>query len=115
MLLKRAFADFIFFLHCIVSLIVFFGWLYPKFWPVYMAVLTVAFVSDLLLGYCFLSKWEFALRKRIDPRIRYDYSFSSFYTYKAVGKRFSSRFIDSIVFTFLGGSLAINLYFHFLY
>src|SRR3989344_4100166 len=53
-------------------------------------------------------------REQVNPTINYDYSFTSFYTYKIVGKHFSSTFIDTIVFTFLGASLGINAFFHFL-
>lgn len=111
--LKRAAADCIFLFHCFVVLVIGFGWLASRIWPLYICTLLVTLISEVTLGYCFLSKWEFDLRKSIDPTLNYDYSFSSFYTYKLTRHRLSQRFIKNIGLAFLIGSIAINLYFKF--
>ncbi len=109
-LYKRTAADCIFAFHCAVVLIIGFGWLVPQIWPLYMSTLVITLISELALGYCFLSKWEFDLRKQLDPSVDYDYGFSSFYTYRLTRHRLSKRFIQYAGTSFLLGSLLINLY-----
>ena len=53
--LYRFAADFIWIVHFFVVVIVLFGWLVPSFWFVYIAVVTGALISELLLNYCFFS------------------------------------------------------------
>ena len=101
----------IFLFHCIIVAIILFGWAVPQIWFFYTALLAITLVSDILLGYCFLSRWEFALRKALKPRIKYDYTFSSYYTYKVTHKRLSTHFIRNAGLLFLTASLLINLYF----
>ena len=60
----RVGADAIFILHFLLVLFVVFGWLTPRLWPWYMAALVVTLISDMVFGYCILSKWEFDLRKK---------------------------------------------------
>ena len=62
-----------------------------------------------------LSKWEFDLRKKLNPQLDYEYAYSSYYTYRLTHGFFSARFLAQagIVFTTL--SLVLNLYFRFLY
>jgi uncharacterized protein DUF2784 len=107
-------ANFIFLFHCAILLVVFFGWLVPALWPVYIAVLIVTLGLDIVLGYCILSKWEFQIRKKLNPHLNYDYSFSSFYTYKLTRKRIPERFVETVGVIFIVFSLCISLYFHFL-
>ncbi len=106
-------ANGILFIHCIVLAIVLFGWLVPKLWPFYMATLLGTLVFELALGYCVLSKWEFALRKKIDPQTDYDYSFSSFYTHKLTQNHLSMKFFQVAATFFLVASLGLNIYFKF--
>jgi hypothetical protein len=112
--MKRILADCIFLFHCLVVAIIGFGWALPSIWYLYMLTLFVTLISEVALGYCFLSKWEFDLRKQIDPSVDYDYGFSSYYTYKLTHHRLSKRFIANAALFFLVASLAINLYFKFL-
>lgn len=112
--MKRIVADCIFLAHCAVVAIVGFGWAIPSIWYLYILTLLVTLVSELTLGYCFLSKWEFDLRKQIDPAVDYDYGFSSYYTHKLTHQRLSKRFIATAALFFLVASLAINIYFRFL-
>jgi len=110
--MRRLLAAIIFFLHFAVVLIVLFGWMIPSLWYPYMAVLAGTLLSDLVFGYCILSKWEFDLRKKIDPSIDYNYRWTSYYTYRFTQHRVSDTFILRVSTVFLVGSLVINLYFH---
>lgn len=113
--LYRFAADFILVVHFFVVVLVLFGWLVPSLWLVYIAIVTGALISELLLNYCFLSKWEFDLRKKINPKLNYDYSYTSYYTYKLTHQHLSSRFLARVGIMFTTLSLAINLYFKFLF
>jgi hypothetical protein len=102
----------IFILHCAVVIIALFGWMWPILWPVYVLLITIVLLQDALLGYCILSKWEFALRRMLNPKLRYDYTFTSFYTYKLTHKRLSTQFIRVAGIIFLSSSLVLTLYTH---
>ena len=69
----------------------------------------VVLALQLLLGHCFASEWEFALRKSIDPTVAYDYSFSTYYMYKVTHRWISERFIAIVGLIFLSSSLIINI------
>lgn len=108
-------ADIIWLAHLAVVLIALFGWLVPSLWFVYMAVLAGVLISTLSLGYCILSKWEFDLRKKVEPSLAYDYVYSSYYTYRLTRGYLSSAFLARAGVAFAALSLAINLYFRFWY
>ena len=110
--LYKVSANVMFLFHCCVLLVIVFGWLAPSIWPFYMALLGVTLVLDIILGYCILSKWEFVLRKKVNPHLDYDYSFSSYYLERLAGKRISEHFVSRVGSFFLVASLAINLFFH---
>lgn len=101
----------IFALHCVVGVIIFLGWLWPSIWPLYIAILVYVFFQNLILGYCILSRWEFSLRRMLNPRLRYTYNFTTYYTYKLTHRRLSTRFVQVIGTFFLAASLGIQLYF----
>lgn len=111
-LVYRIGADIIWLAHLAVVLIALFGWLVPSLWSVYMAVLAGVLISTLGLGYCILSKWEFELRKRIDPSLSYDFVYSSYYTYRLTRGYLSNEFLARAGIVFAALSLAINLYFY---
>ena len=112
--MNKIYANLIFIIHSLTILIIIFGWKLPEMWWLYMAKLIITLISELFLGYCFLSKFEFDLRKKINPNLNYDYSFSSYYTYKFTNKKISDRFISISGYIFLIGSILINLYFYYL-
>ena len=105
-------ANALFSLHFIIVLAVLFGWIFPSIWYPYMVVLALTLLSDLVFGYCILSKWEFDVRKKIDPKIDYNYNWTSYYTYRFTRHRISDVFFLRVSVVFLAGSLAINLYFY---
>lgn len=108
-------ANGIFLVHCLVVFTIFFGWLFPKIWLLYMIVLVSTLVLDIILGYCILSKWEFDLRKKINPKLDYSYNFTSYYTRDLFKQQLSEKFITTIGFIFIGSSILINVYFHYLW
>ena len=99
----------VFLLHCAVVALALFGWLWPQIWPVYIALVAVILLQDIFLGYCVLSRWEFALRRMLNPKLRYDYTFTSYYTYKLTHKRLSTQFIRIAGIVFLSASLIVGL------
>lgn len=114
MLRAKILANAIFLIHLIFVLIIIFGWLVPELWPVYITLLVGSLISELVLNYCVLSKWEFDLRKKIDPTTNYDYSFSTYYTYRLTQKYISNEFIQIMGTVFLIASILISLYFRFM-
>lgn len=104
-------ADAIWLFHTFVLVVALFGWLWPAIHTFYILVLALALLSNIFLGYCFLSKWEFDLRKRANPKLRYDYPYTSYYTYRLTRGRLSRRFLRLTVFFFTSISLLINFIF----
>lgn len=112
-LISRMFADAIFVVHAGVVFVALFGWIWPDFWPLYMAVLIGTLVSDILLGYCILSKWEFDIRKRLNPSVDYDFTFSSYYTHTLTRQRLRNEFVLRIAYIFLPASILLGFLTHF--
>ncbi|MBP9710895.1 MAG: DUF2784 family protein [Candidatus Pacebacteria bacterium] len=113
--LYRTGADAIFILHFLLVLLVVFGFLLPSFWYLYMAALVATLISDLVFGYCILSKWEFDLRKKINPKINYNFTWTTYYTYKITNYKISDNFYRRASIVVLVGCIALNLYFKFLF
>jgi len=113
--LQRTLADVVWIVHFLVIVLVLFGWLIPSMWYYYMSVVAGALLSELFLGHCFLSKWEFDMRKKINPQLDYDYSYASYYTYKFTHQHLSPRFLGGTGMVFTTLSLVINVYFKFIF
>jgi hypothetical protein len=111
----RAGADAIFLLHFILVLLAISGWAFPSIWWFYMGALVATLLSDLVFGYCILSKWEFDLRKKYDPKTNYNYTWTTFYTYKITNHQIRDSFYKKVAITAIVLMLLINLYFRFLY
>ncbi|TSC85859.1 MAG: hypothetical protein G01um10148_767 [Parcubacteria group bacterium Gr01-1014_8] len=99
----------IFLVHCVVGVIIFFGWLWPSIWPIYIGLLVYVLFQNLILGYCILSRWEFSLRRMLNPKLRYQYNFTTYYTYKLTHKRLSTKFVQVAGTFFIVASLTISL------
>lgn len=112
-LLYRIGADAIFIAHLVLVLVAVFGFLVPSIWYFYMGVLVATLVSDLAYGYCILSKWEFDLRKKLDPSINYNFTWTTYYTYKITNYRISDTFYKKAAVTALALCVVLNLYFKF--
>lgn len=114
-LFYRILADCVFVLHLVIVLVALFGWVSPRLWNIYMVLLLATLISDIVLGYCILSKLEFDLRKKIDPDSRYDFTWTTYYTHKITNKRISNTFFKRTAITYLILCLCVNLYFKFLW
>ena len=108
-------ANCIWLLHFFVVFIALFGWVFPKLWPLYIATLLSVLMSNLLYNYCVLSKWEYDLRKKINPETEYDFSYASYYTYRLTQGRLSPTFLRSTGILFVSLSLGIWCYFTFIF
>ena len=109
-------ADAIFLVHAMIFVTVLFGWAVPDIRFLYMLLLVAVLLSDLFLGYCILSKWEFNLRKKFNPSINYNYSWTSYYTFRLYEKtQLPDAFWKRASAFFLIGSLAINMYFRYFF
>lgn len=108
-------ADLIWLLHFCVLVVALFGWLFPQLWYLYTATLLAVLVSNIFLDHCFLSKWEFDLRKLVNPKIDYDYKYTSYYTYNLTKGYLSRSFLRWAGLSFTSLSLVINLYFRFFF
>jgi hypothetical protein len=111
----RVGADLIFLFHFGLVLVAVFGFLFPRLWYVYMSALAVTFVSDLIFGYCIVSKWEFDLRKKIDPTINYNFTWTTYYTYKITNRSISDTFYRRIAIFALAALILLNVYFKFFF
>jgi len=113
--LYRAAADLVWGIHFCVVVVVLFGWLVPSIWYVYMAALVSTLISDLVFKYCILSKWEFALRKMSGSGAVYDFTYTTYYTYRLTQGRLFQHFLGFVGIVFTSLSLFINIYFTFWY
>jgi hypothetical protein len=106
-------ANLIFLLHFFIVIVAVFGWLVPSIWWFYMSVLVLTLLSDIVFGYCILSKWEFDLRKKLDPNTNYNFTWTTFYTYKLTNHRISDPFYKRAAIIAISAVILINLYFKF--
>ena len=104
----RILADTLLAIHVFVIFLLLFGWLFSSLRLWYLAALLLTFASEVALGYCFLGKWEFWLRKRVEPRLPYNGSFITYYLEKYFKVRVSSATVQRAVLIFLCVSLILN-------
>jgi hypothetical protein len=103
--LLRLVADSICLLHLVIFLVAVFGWLVPSMWQVYLATIIVTVISDLIFGYCIISKWEFEIRKLIDPAIDYDYTWTTYYIRRITGRILNNNLFEKVAVVYLGFSV----------
>ena len=108
-------ADVIFLVHFVLVFIVLFGWSTPAISNIYVGILIITLLSDLIFGYCILSRWEFYLRKKLNPELNYSYSWTTYYTHQFTQKHISENFFKWAAIIFLAGSLAIHFYFQYFF
>ena len=84
-------ANFIFLIHAAFALLVLVGWAIPGLFYIYLPVLITSLVSELLLGYCVLTKWEFGIRKKLNPTVHYEHSCLIHYGRRCLRIRSSDR------------------------
>ena len=104
---SRILADILFVSHLVWVTIILFGWWFTSIEYVYLGVLISTLVSELVLGYCILTKWEFDLRKKLEPNLNYNHSFISYYGYKYFRVNPPDRLVKYLAILFLTGSLIV--------
>ena len=75
-------ANLFFILHFIFVAIIFFGWLFPKIYIVYIIVLLITLFCWMFLGYCPITKWEFNIRRKYEPGLNYRNEYMEYYVSK---------------------------------
>ena len=68
-------ANSLFLIHTAFAILVLVGWAIPSVSYIYFPVLIASLVSELALGHCVLTRWEFDIRKRLYPTLHYEHSF----------------------------------------
>ena len=110
---NKILANLVFLVHWPICYILLFGWTFRGAWSfLYLVTLVVTLSTQLVFRCCLLTKWEFDLRKKLDPSLEYDHGFISWYAYKYVKIRIPSIVLDYISVIFLSLSLVIFLYGH---
>lgn len=102
-------ANLIFVLHTVVVFVVIFGWHFKSLHWVYLIVLSLTLISEIIFGCCIFTKWEFDLRKKIEPTLNYDYTFVSYYAYKLLHINIPGRYIRYPAIIFLIVSILLVL------
>ena len=103
----------IFILHIGVILIIFFGSFIPEIRLVYQVTLLFTIMSWLSSTGCFLTIWEYKLRKKINSKLEiYEYGFIDYYLRKYFIGTARPKFVYRIGMFFLVVSLFINIVFY---
>lgn len=103
----------IFVLHIFATFVILFGAFIPKLRCLYQFGLLLTITSWLLTSGCFLTTWEYRLRKMINPSVEiYEYGFIDYYLRKYLTGTARAKFIHRIGLFFLGTSLIISIYFY---
>lgn len=101
-------ANLIFSFHFVLGLFLISGWHFASLHWLYISALALTLVSEVILGYCILSKWEFDLRKREDSNLDYDPAYLSYYTYKFLKLNIPRPYIKYTAIIFLITMLTIH-------
>jgi hypothetical protein len=92
-------ADFVFFIHLLLIFTVAFGWLIPGLFYTHLTLVVLTLLSELLWGYCLLTRLEFGIRKKLNPALLFDTSCIIHYVRKWKG--LAPRIISSDKKSFL--------------
>ncbi len=101
-------ANGMFVIHMIWMTVVIFGWAIPGIYPFYVAFLVVNLILEIYFGYCIFTKWEFDLRKQVNPNFEYGPSFIRHYLNKFFGYQVSHSYIKPVAIGFLVVSILAN-------
>lgn len=110
--LLRFLAETILVIHLFLVGIILLGWYFPSLYWLYIGCLAATLLSEAVLGYCILTKWEFQIRKILESNLNYDYAFLSYYFYKVVGVDIPRIYIKYPALVFLSVSLVLALIRH---
>lgn len=108
----RIAAELVFLFHAGSILIIGLGWAIPALLPVHIALLFGGLFLQLILGHCFLSRWEFWLRKKVDPSIAYDAAYITHYMRVLFGNQIRPQFMRVAVPSALVALASIHAVFY---
>lgn len=108
----RIAAETIFIAHAVSIAIIAFGWAVPALYPVHLILLFGGGVLQMMLGHCFLSRIEFALRKKLDPTIAYDPAYITHYMQSIFGNQIRPAFMRVAVPASFAGLMCVHLGLH---
>lgn len=110
-----ALANVLFLIHCVLVIILLFGWLVEALYYVYIASLFSTLLSHIIFGYCLLTKWEFTLRRRLHPGLYYDSTFIGYYCHRYIQRETSTKFLKYASRVFLWSSIAAHALKHIIH
>jgi hypothetical protein len=108
-LLIRLAAETVFLSHALAVSIITLGWAIPALYPIHLVLLFGGGVLQMMLGHCFLSRWEFALRRKLDPAISYDSAYITHYMRVLFGDQIRPEFMNVVVPASFAGLICVHL------
>ncbi len=108
-LLIRLAAETIFLSHALAVCIIMLGWAIPTLYPLHLVLLFGGSVLQVMLGHCFLSRWEFELRKKLNPAISYDSAYITHYMRVLFGNQIRPEFMRIAVPAAFAGLVCVHL------
>ena len=102
-------ANLFFVLHFIFVGIIFFGWMFPRIYFLYISILLGTLFCWIFLGYCPITKWEFNIRRKYEPSLNYKNEYMEYYISKFFKINIPVIFIRAVGIIFLVISLLIAL------
>lgn len=108
----RVAAETIFVTHAISIVIIVCGWAVPVLYPFHLVLLFGGGLLQMMLGHCFLSRLEFALRKKLDPNIAYDSAYITHYMQSIFGDQIRPAFMRVAVPAAFIGLMCVHLGLH---
>lgn len=103
----RMAAEIIFAAHAAQIIVALIGWTFPTpYYYLYVADISIALVWQYLFHDCFLTTWEFYLRRLLDPSIP-SHDYLTYYAHKYFVDWVTDEFVDRISLIFLSISLLV--------
>ena len=101
-------AELIFWFHTACGFVLVFFWESKKLYPIYLIVLIVALVNNIVSDFCFLAKWEYYFRLKLNPNLDFQgyfqYNFKRFF-----GLKLNPRTIHKYILIILWVLFGINI------
>lgn len=103
----RLVAEAIFVFHAGQICLVLVGWLLPDpYYYIYLADLSLAFLTQLYFRSCFLTTWEFYFRRMLQPELGPAPYYLTYYMHRYFPKLVTDEFVDRVSLIFMAVSLA---------
>ena len=105
---NRFMAEFIFWFHTACGFVLVFFWESKTLYPYYAIVLLVALINNTFSDFCFLAKWEYYFRRKLDPNLDFQgyfhYNFKRFF-----GLKLSPKTIRRYILVILWVLFSLNV------